>query len=381
MYHWVKVALAFLVVVLAVVWFGIGFQLMARWSAPLGPELVWPDFPAPTPSRETFGILSATDLPDTDMQVLDLSAPEPSPTIVTTHCGGPARMILLVIGSDTRGLGYVYGLADAIRLVRIDFVTPGVTVLEFPRDLWVEIPGIADRSGITHEKLNQAYLYGNRGFGYYDGSDFGPGLLARTLYLNFGAWPDHYLAVNMQTFARLVDALGGIDINLPYTVDGRQGQEEYTNLLFLPGPQRLKGSQALMLARLRTGVNTDRSTHQGLIACALRDAALKPSNLGRLPDIIDSFYGSVQTDLSPRELSALLCLMGKVAPGDIRFVSFPAGTMQAGRVYDPVFRKEVFAYKPDFEQMRAYTADFLEGNWPPPPDPDSSSSRGTFSCP
>ena len=389
MYNWVKVALAVLIVVLAVVWFGIGFQLVARWTAPLGPALVWPDFPPPAPEVDsnqpdaTAAAKPANDLQGFDppaTSAIQLAA-EPSPTVGTPHCGGPARMILLVIGSDTRASGYMYGLADVIRVGRIDFITASVTVLEFPRDLWVEIPGIAER-GITHEKLNQSYLYGNRGFGYYNGPDLGPGLLARTLYLNFGIWPDHYLAVNMQTFARLVDVLGGIEINLPYTVDGRmEGQEEYTNLLFLPGPQRLKGSEALMLARLRTGVNTDRSTHQGLIACALRDAALKPSNLSRLPDIIDSFYGSVQTDLSPREISALLCLMGQVSPSDIRFVSFPAGSMQAGRVYDPVFRKEVFAYEADFEQMRVYTADFLDGNWPPPQDPASSGSRGIFSCP
>jgi LCP family protein required for cell wall assembly len=392
MYHWVKVALAVLIFILAVAWFGIGFQLMANWSAPLGPELVWPDFPTPTPTRETFGTPPGDSAPALVAQDFDLFATPrpvpvetPLPTFDAPHCGGPARMLLLAIGSDTRGSSYLYGLADVIRLVRIDFVNPSVTVLEFPRDLWVEIPGIADHYGITHEKINQAYLYGNRGFGYYDGADLGPGLLARTLYLNFGAWPDHYVAINMQTFVRLVDALGGIEVDLPYTVDGRmEGQGARTDLLFLPGPQRLKGREALMLARLRIGNNTDRSTHQGLIACSLRDAALKPSNIGRLPEIIAAFYDSVQTDLSPREISALMCLMGKVSPGNIRFVSFPAETMRAGRQYDPVFKKQVFVFKADFEKMRAYTADFLDGTWPPPKSstvPDSSGSGESFSCP
>ena len=51
----------------------------------------------------------------------------------------------------------------------------------------MEIPDIADNiNGQDHEKLNQAYLYGNPGFGYTDDPAQGPGLLARTLTLNFG---------------------------------------------------------------------------------------------------------------------------------------------------------------------------------------------------
>ena len=117
-------------------------------------------------------------------------------------------MTLLAIGSDTRAQGYLYGLADVIRFVRVDFVKPRVSVLEFPRDLWVEIPDINKHYGITHGKLNQAYLYGNPGMGYYQGPGQGPGLLARTLDLNFGARPDHYIAANMHTFVDLVNVIG-----------------------------------------------------------------------------------------------------------------------------------------------------------------------------
>jgi LCP family protein required for cell wall assembly len=130
-------------------------------------------------------------------------------------------MNILAIGSDARGNHYLYGLADVIRLVRVDFVNVHVTILEIPRDLWVEIPGISDHYGITEGKLNQAYLYGNKGLGYYDGPGEGPGLLARTLDLNLGARPDHYLAVNMITFRNIVDAVGGIDVFLPYEISVR----------------------------------------------------------------------------------------------------------------------------------------------------------------
>src|SRR5512141_479257 len=130
----------------------------------------------------------------------------PSPTPVPL-CGGPPVMNILAIGSDTRSTGYTWGLSDVMRVVRVDFVTPRITVLDFPRDLWVQIPYISDNlDGQDHEKLNQAYLYGNPGdgFKYWDDPSAGPGLLALTLNLNFGVNIDHYVAVNMRTFVRMV---------------------------------------------------------------------------------------------------------------------------------------------------------------------------------
>ena len=88
-------------------------------------------------------------------------------------------MTLLVVGSDERSEDYLYGLANSIRIVRIDFTAPKLMILDVPRDLWVEIPGIADHYGVTHGKLNQAYFFGNPGMGYYDGPGEGQGLLAR----------------------------------------------------------------------------------------------------------------------------------------------------------------------------------------------------------
>ena len=103
-------------------------------------------------------------------------------------------MFILLIGSDTRTDNYHAGLSDFIRIVRVDFINPGLTYLAFQRDLYVEIPWISAHSGITHGKLNQAYFYGNPGIGYYDGPGQGPGLLAETLKHNFGVRVDHYLA-------------------------------------------------------------------------------------------------------------------------------------------------------------------------------------------
>ena len=219
-----------------------------------------------------------------------------TPTASEPRCGGPRVMTLLLIGSDTRGSGYTWGLADVIRLARIDFATPRLSVLDFPRDLWVEIPEIADDlNGQDHEKLNQAYLYGNPGdgFGYWDDPSAGPGLLARTLDLNFGAKPDHYLAVNMQTFVRIVDAVDGLDVTLQQRVAGSH------NPHLQPGHQHLDGAEALALARDRAEGVFSRGENQNLVLCALQEKLISPTVLPRIPELIKSFQGSVQILHSP----------------------------------------------------------------------------------
>jgi LCP family protein required for cell wall assembly len=356
------------------------------WRKPLGPA--W-QIPTATP----FG-LPATWTPDPEARITlppTLSSvsvnrqASPAPTIPPDLgvCNAPPVMNILVIGSDSRGESYLYGLADVIRLVRVDFVNPKVTILEFPRDLWVEIPDIADNlNGQTHEKLNQAYLYGNRGFGYTDDPAQGPGLLARTLALNFGAQIDHYAAINMRTFVKIVNAVGGIDVHLPKPVDGRTAEDTDERLLFRAGTLHLDGSRALTLARIRIKGSFERADNQNRVLCALRDKLTSPAVITRLPELIKSFQGAVQTDLSPEQLSQLACLGFYVKPGDIQFVSFPQEHFKQTRQYDPVFKKTVSVWEVDFDTLREYLRLFHEGKWIQPASaPTPENERDLAFCP
>src|ERR1044071_3109935 len=215
-----------------------------EWQQPLGPALrIATVTPFELQSTWTPDPKAIAEV-DVTPTVIPNSEASPIPTITANVglCGAPPVMNILAIGTDARGNNYTYGLADVIRLIRVDFVNPRVTVLEMPRDLWVEIPDIADNlNGQDHEKLNQAYLYGNPGFGYTDDPTQGPGLLARTLVLNFGTQIDHYAAVNMRTFEKIINAVGGIDVNLPETVDGRTATDTNKRLLFPSGTHHLDG--------------------------------------------------------------------------------------------------------------------------------------------
>ncbi|HAV76143.1 MAG TPA: hypothetical protein DCX53_02200 [Anaerolineae bacterium] len=338
------------------------------WIQPLGPPLQEP-FPTPfgmpptwTPYPTSMAAPLSTLEPET-IQVA-LSTPDELPRIAG-KCGGTSPTFILVIGSDTRADSYLYGLADVIRLVRIDFANPRVTVLEIPRDLWVEIPDIADNlSGQDHEKLNQAYLYGNPGFGYSNDPAGGPGLLARTLILNFGTQIDHYAAVNMRTFEKIVNAVGGIDITLPETVDGRSADDPAERLLFRRGPHHLNGEEALTLARIRIDGVFSRAANQDRVLCALREKLTSPDVVSKIPSLIQSFRGAVQTSLSPEQLSQIACLATQVEPQNIIFTSFPQELFEQGRTYDPLFKKRVFTWKVDFNILREYIQQFNKGMWP-----------------
>src|ERR1044071_550115 len=365
-----KVILAFLSVI-ALALFGLVILLYSgAWQRPLGPALqlstatplgmpaTWtPDPNATRPALSTVVPAAVSTI---------VAAPTANPAGAAVGlCGAPAVMNILAIGTDARADSYNYGLADVIRLVRVDFVNPKVTVLEFPRDLWVEIPDIADNiNGQDHEKLNQAYLYGNPGFAYTDDPARGPGLLARTLALNFGTQIDHYAAVNMKTFVKLVNAVDGIDVTLPETVDGRTAEDTNKRLLFLAGTHHLDGTQALTLARIRIKGVFARAENQNRVLCALRNKLTSPTVITRIPELIRSFEGAIQTDLSPQQLGQLACIGTQIKSGNIVFATFPAEYFKQTRQYDPVFKKNVFVWDVDFQILSDYISRFNDGTWP-----------------
>lgn len=373
----------------------------AYWTTPLGPALNLPTesissptllpatntasspdlgFASPSP---TFTLVPASDsytyLPTVTQPPTVTPFPTFTPSALT--CGSTEVMTLLAIGTDSRSGKYEYGLADVIRVVRVDFMNRKISILEFPRDLWVEIPEISDNlKGQDHEKLNQAYLYGNPGFGYWDDPSAGPGLLARTLNLNFGVRPDHYVAVSMRVFEKIVDAVDGIDIYLPEAVDGRTKEDPRKSLYFAKGTHHLSGSEALQLARIRLDGVFERANTQNRILCALRDKLVTPSVLPKIPEIIQSFMDNIQTDMSPEQISTLACFGTRIDPSLILFASFPQELFKPDWVYDPVFKAKLFAWDVDFTVMREYVTMFHEGSWPVPDTSEDDEESLPF-CP
>jgi LCP family protein required for cell wall assembly len=172
-----------------------------------------------------FGQISAVDVPSLKAQ--------PPP-------GKPFN--LLMVGSDTRqGLddgnqfGNVAGQrADVLILVHVIPATHSARLLSIPRDLYVPIAGTSGSA-----KINSAF-------------DKGPNQLVDTIQRALGVPINHYLLVDFDGFRKVVDALGGVDLDFPVPVrDWKDGRNDSGLDVPAPGCRHVYGQQALALARSR----------------------------------------------------------------------------------------------------------------------------------
>jgi LCP family protein required for cell wall assembly len=330
-----------------------------------------------TTSPLPTGTVTASPIPSVTLNATTTPEPTlvPTATVPPILCGGPPTMTILLIGSDARANNYRAGLADSIRVVRVDFTGPRLQIISFPRDLYVEIPGIADHHDITHGKLNQAYLYGNPGYGYFDGFGQGSGLLALTLEQDFGVHIDHFIAVNLQAFSKIVDALGGIDITLPEAIDGRVKRSKDPNHYFKAGDLHLNGYRTMLLARVRPQGDFQRAQIQNLILQALARKILTPTVLTKAPKLVETFATSTQTDLGSVEASQLVCLAASLDPDQIVFREFPETLFTSERIHDPVLGN-TSVLNADAQVIKLYVQLFNAGLWPAPnDDPYDSNHR------
>ncbi len=279
-------------------------------------------------------------------------------------CGNVPVLTVLAVGIDYRGDNYLYGLADVIKIARIDFTTHQVSVLTLDRAIWVEIPGISDHYDITHGLLNQAYFYGVPAMGYYDGAAGGAGLLAETLQKNFNLSVDNYVVVDFKAFVKIVDALGGIDVNLPKAVDGNVHGNDLG--YFSAGINHLTGEQALNLARVREGYTTlFRDSNQDQILQAIYQKVSSPEIIPKLPKLLQAMQGAGLTDLSPRQIESMLCLLQKMDTStDLTFRNIPDKYYVYDWIYDKDMHQDVNIWTIDFDVFRRYIADFMQGTWP-----------------
>jgi LCP family protein required for cell wall assembly len=283
-------------------------------------------------------------------------------------CGKVPVLTVLVLGIDNINENYLYGLADSTRIVRIDFTTHKVSALTLERDTWVKIPGISDHGGITEGKLNQAYFYGSPGMEYFDGPGEGAGLVAATLKYNFDVDVDNYLVVNMAAFEKVIDAIGGIDVYLPYNVNGVFTMDTgyVLNRGYYPaGMNHLNGKQAMELARIRLGYTTIfRNENQDRIFRAIFHKISTPDIILKGPQLVQILSENVLTDLSPRQIGNMICLASKMNNDDVSFTRIPASHYVQGTAYIPGTKDETFAWDIDYDYFRSYIKQFMNGEVP-----------------
>ncbi|MFN2290086.1 MAG: LCP family protein [Anaerolineae bacterium] len=235
------------------------------------------------------------------------------PAVLLAREGG--RTNLLVVGIDRRsGTGWTFR-TDTIMVVTMDPGTGAAGILSIPRDLQIPIPGHGP------DRINTANVYGARND--YPGG--GPGLLKATIETNFGIPLDGYLMVDFDTFVRIVDGLGGIDVDVPKALhdtrypDPRPGDPHaFKTIHFDPGPQHMDGKRALQYARSRMSTSDfDRAKRQQQILIALRDRALQPASMPRWPLLAQTVFNGIRTDLGVRQSLSLAVMAVRVDPASL----------------------------------------------------------------
>lgn len=181
------------------------------------------------------------------------------------------------------------GRSDSMLLAHVDFTHDTVAVLSIPRDAAVRIPG---HRGIY--KINAAHEFG------------GNQLAMQTVQSVFGVTPNFAVAINFHGFQEMVNAIGGIDLNVPKDLNY---DDNWANLHIhlKKGFQHLNGYQAMGFVRMRhTDSDYMRMQRQHEFLEALRTKIQQPSIFLKLPTALDEFAYSLQTDMSQGQMLALL---------------------------------------------------------------------------
>ncbi len=218
--------------------------------------------------------------------------------------------LYMVLGSDFRpDAGF---RTDTIMLVAVDSKTKQSSVVSFPRDLWVSIPGYGE------QRINTVMQTG------------GFQLFADTMQTNFGVYPTQFLMTNMQGFIEIVDILGGIEITTDkYTSDACESSLNPNNWCEVePGTVKMNSEWALWYVRARyNSSDFDRMRRTQEVSKAIFDKAISPAGMLKLPQLMYVYDQSIESNINPDQIMPLMKFAGKINSDEARrFVIGPNET-------------------------------------------------------
>ena len=188
----------------------------------------------------------------------------------------PLKINTIILGTDSREAEVALGRTDTIILTSVQPLRPRVGMLSVPRDLWVQIPGVGEN------RINAAFFFAEA---QQPGS--GPAAVIDAVAENFHVRMDYYLLVQFNGLEDLVDALGGVEVELLIAMSGYEA-----------GQVHLDGAAALAFVRDRAGTDDFSRLERGQIfARALFNAVLSPQSWPRLPYVLGALPGALETDM------------------------------------------------------------------------------------
>ena len=249
---------------------------------------------------------TATYLPTATASPTPTSTPTPTATPAPTATPRPGslsqavppipqangRINILLLGSDQLP-GHADFRTDAFILLSYNPKTGATSLVSFPRDTYVYLPGL------FYQRINTAMEFG------------GFPLVQRTLEYNFGFRPTYYILINFMGFATLVDSLGGVDVVVPRQLcDRRTNYSEH--YCIGPGTVHMDGSLALWYARSRiTTSDFDRAARQQALLKAIFAKAISLGSLKRAPEIYQAYRSMVMTNIGLTDVIKITAQAGR----------------------------------------------------------------------
>jgi LCP family protein required for cell wall assembly len=255
-----------------------------------------------------------------------------------------APFTFLVLGLDTREEN-ADQRSDIIMVSRVDPSANTIRTLSIPRDLYVEIPGYG------WDKINAAYQRGlaSSDLDWEEASQ----LTADTIVHNLGVEIDSGFAMTSMTrFPAIIDAVGGIDVDNPYELV----DPDWPEVNFPAGIIHLDGEQALVFTRSRS-IDADggRVMRQHLVLEGLFNRIQDPDVFARLPQIIASLAGAVQTNIEFDVQVQLMTMVPGLSASSLVFTNIDSlltpGYTEGG----------AWIYQADWETLPGYVTAWLDG--------------------
>ncbi|MFF1833894.1 LCP family protein [Streptomyces sp. NPDC058231] len=263
--------------------------------------------------------------------------------------GGGDGTNYLIVGSDSRAgmsaedkkrlhTGSAEGKRTDSMMILHDG-SNGPTLVSLPRDSNVEIPSYkGSESGKLYPgrgrftKLNAAY------------AEDGPELLVRTVEFNTGLHIDHYVEIGFGGFASIVDAIGGVELDIP-----KAFKDKYSGADFQAGKQTLDGQQALAFVRTRHAFTSDldRTKNQQKFLAALASQTATPSTILNPFKLYPTMSAGLDTltvdkDMSLWDLGQMFFAMKGVTGGDGTSMNMPiSGSTHGNLVWDKAKVKQL----------------------------------------
>lgn len=221
------------------------------------------------------------------------------------------RVNILLLGIDKRP-DEQFSRTDTMILVTVDPENYTTGMLSIPRDLWVDIPGY-------HEsRINTAYYFGDK-LGHPEG---GPALAMQTVQHNLGVPVHFYIKVDFDGFRKIIDTLGGIEVDVPYTIDDPTFPDQnygHDPFYISAGQHVLDGETTLKYARTRKTPGSDfgRATRQQQVLIAIKEKALHLDIIPRIPNLWGTLAGTVETNLQLVDILTLAELGSNINPESV----------------------------------------------------------------